>query len=289
MAGAEETADGGPAGAAKGCDPPPAYTPFHPFSAARRRSQSCVRNENESKRAVLNCVCDVRFPLSLPGPVPAPAFGGLRPHSPRSFSFPLLARLLRGVCERGGRERVRGSRRSRGRSVEPRPRAPPRTATVPHGGGRTRRDPCAGCALADAPPSRGPKPHGGATRCAAACDGDLLPSSRRGGGKGEIPFLPPPPLQAREGRPIARASRGRKRASDRLESTCWRGLASLLATSLDGRNASPSSPQPDPGELTERDGATGVSLSSAHPGAIRGCTDDSETLPDSTLDSPLYP
>jgi hypothetical protein len=230
--------------------PRPGAAPSHASETKTKASVPC-----------LTACVTFDFLFHFLAPFPRRLLGGFGLTRLAPSRFPLLARLLREVCERGGRERVRGSRRSRGRSVEPRPRAPPRTATVPHGGGRTRRDPCAGCALADAPPSRGPKPHGGATRCAAACDGDLLPSSRRGGGKGEIPFLPPPPLQAREGRPIARASCGRKQASDRLESTCWRGLASLLATSLDGRNASPSSPQPDPGELTERDGATGVSLS----------------------------
>lgn len=105
------------------------------------------------------------------------------------------------------------------------------------------------------------------------------PEQQEGRGKGEISSSPPP-LQAREGRPIARASRGRKRARDRMESTCWRGLASLLANIPLMDAALPSSPQPDPGEQTERDGATGVSLSSAHP-EQSASTDDSETLPDS--------
>jgi len=201
MAGAEETADGGPAGAAKGCDPPPSLQPRstpppRPGAAPSRASEQ--KPKKEKKHA---CVFFFLFFFVL----------FFWPRSRAGFKISALSRredllasplfscrptpsLPPPLLGEGGGEGVsacmcEGNVAREAGAVgdvpqDPRPRAPPPYG-VPYGGGRTRGDPCAGCALAVAPPSRGPKPHDGATRSAAACDGNLLPESAWGKGVGE--------------------------------------------------------------------------------------------------------
>jgi len=100
-------------------------------------------------------------------------------------------------------------------------------------------------------------------------DGNLLPGSgarkERERGRTNTPsFFPLLACPASwGGRPIARAGRGRRRASDRVGRNAGsdKGPRALShqRTHPRWRNALPSSPQLDPGELTERDGATGIS------------------------------
>jgi hypothetical protein len=94
----------------------------------------------------------------------------------------------------------------------------------------------------------------------------------------------PPPGQAGEGRGLTSSSsllagpggtahregELREEADERSHGiNLLEGPRLSAGTPLDGRSASPSSPQPDPGELTERDGATGVSLSPDRSNPVR--------------------
>lgn len=213
----------------------PRFTPSpRPGAAPSHASE----RETKAARACLT-VC-VRTPCVCSfGPVPAPALGSPHPRASRPRPPSPLSPF---GAARGTRE---GSRRSRGRSVEPRPREPlpvRRPCRMAEGGR-------GGILVPDAP-SR--MHHRAEDRsCMAGSNsscGDMRwgpPPGQAAGGRErtDLLFLPLLCRPGRDGPSRGRVAGGSGRAIA-WDQTCWRGLASLPAHPL--TDAAPRHPRRNP-------------------------------------------